>query len=133
MSRLEVVTAIAIGGLVAALFTVPSQAAQQRARAASRAFDGLWSVYIRTAYGPCDADYRYPARIVRRRVLQADNDFSYQLAGLVAPSGAITVTVYRGGQSATVYGRLRGSNGAGRWSAGGNACYGTWSAARRGV
>jgi len=133
MSRLKVVTAIAIGGLVAALFTAPSEAAQQRARAASRAFDGLWSVYIRTAYGPCDAAYRYPARIVGSRVVQADNDFSYQLAGVVAPSGAITVTVYRGGQSATGYGRLRGSNGAGRWSAGGNACYGTWSAARRGV
>src|SRR6516164_2042160 len=58
MSRLGVVTAIAIGGLVAALFTAPSEAAQQRARAASRAFDGLWSVYIRTAYGPCDAAYR---------------------------------------------------------------------------
>ena len=66
-------------------------------------------------------------------MLQADSNFSYQLVGVVAASGAITVTVYRGGQSATGYGRLRGSNGAGRWSAGGNACYGTWSATRRSV
>jgi hypothetical protein len=118
--------------LVAVLFAAPSEAAQKK-RVASRAFDGLWSVFIRTAYGPCDATYRYPARIIGGRVQQADADFSYQLAGAVAASGAITVTVYRSGQSATGYGRLRGASGAGRWSAGGNTCYGTWSAARRGA
>ena len=132
MNRLGVVTAIAIGSLVAVLFAAPSEAAQKK-RVASRAFDGLWSVFIRTAYGPCDATYRYPARIIGGRVQQADSDFSYQLAGAVAASGAITVTVYRSGQSATGYGRLRGSSGAGRWSASGNTCYGTWSAARRGA
>jgi hypothetical protein len=71
------------------------------------------------------------ARIVGGRVLQADNDFSYQISGAVVASGAIGVTLYRGGQSATGYGRLRGSSGSGRWSAGGNLCYGTWSAMRR--
>jgi hypothetical protein len=131
MSRLSVVTAIAIGSLVAALCAGPSEA-QKRARVAPRAYDGLWSVSIRTAYGPCDPSYRYPARIVGGRVMQADNDFSYQLSGVVAASGAIAVTVYRSGQSATGYGRLRGGSGAGRWSAGGNTCAGTWSAMRRG-
>jgi hypothetical protein len=97
----------------------------------SRAYDGLWSVSIHTAYGPCDPTYRYPARIVGGRVTQADNDFSYQISGAVVSSGAIGVTVYRSGQSATGYGRLRGSTGSGRWSAGGNMCYGTWSAMRR--
>ncbi len=118
---------------IAALIAVPAEAAhKQRTRhAASRAYDGLWSVSIHTAYGPCDRAYRYPARIVGGRVTQADNDFSYQISGAVVASGAIGVTVYRGGQSAPGYGRLRGSSGGGRWSAGGNLCSGTWSAMRR--
>jgi hypothetical protein len=126
------VTTIAVGAL-AVVLAAPAQAAQKQRnpQAASRAYDGLWSVSIHTAYGPCDATYRYPARIIGGRVLQADNDFSYQISGAVVASGAIGVTVYRAGQSATGYGRLRGSTGSGRWSAGGNMCYGTWSAMRR--
>ena len=137
MNRHGIVTTIAVGGLVAwgsiALLAAPAQAVQKQRThyAASRAYDGLWSVSIHTAYGPCDATYRYPARIVGGRVLQADSDFSYQISGAVVASGAIGVTVYRGGQSATGYGRLRGSSGSGRWSASGNMCYGTWSAMRR--
>jgi hypothetical protein len=131
------VTTIAVGGLVAwgsiAFLAAPAEAAhkQHAQQSASRAYDGLWSVSIHTAYGPCDPTYRYPARIIGGRVLQADTDFSYQISGAVVASGAIAVTVYRMGQSATGYGRLRGSSGAGRWSAGGNMCYGTWSAMRR--
>ena len=137
MNRRGIVTTIAVGGLVAwgsiALLAAPAQAVQKQRThyAASRAYDGLWSVSIHTAYGPCDATYRYPARIVGGRVLQADSNFSYQISGAVVASGAIGVTVYRGGQSATGYGRLRGSSGSGRWSASGNMCYGTWSAMRR--
>lgn len=132
MNRLGLVTTIAVGAL-AVVLAAPAQAAQKQRnpQAASRAYDGLWSVSIHTAYGPCDATYRYPARIIGGRVLQADNDFSYQISGAVVASGAIGVTVYRAGQSATGYGRLRGSTGSGRWSAGGNMCYGTWSAMRR--
>ncbi len=86
---------------------------------------------IRTQAGPCDPSYRYPARIIGGQVRQADNDFSYQISGAVVSSGGIAVTVSKGGQSATGYGRLHGAIGGGRWSAGGNACYGTWSAMRR--
>ena len=136
MNRLALVTTIAVGGLIGGasigFLAAPAEAAQkQRAAVASRAYDGLWSVSIHTAYGPCDPTYRYPARIIGGRVMQADSDFSYQISGAVVASGAIGVTVYRGGQSATGYGRLRGSTGSGRWSAGGNMCYGTWSAMRR--
>ena len=131
MNRPGLVTTIAVGGLVAFL-VAPTEAAQkQRAHAASGTYDGLWSVSIYTAYGPCDPTYRYPARIVGGRVVQAENNFSYQISGAVVASGAIGVTVYRGGQSATGYGRLRGSSGSGRWSASGNMCHGTWSAMRR--
>ena len=127
------IVTIAVGGLVAWGLAATAEAApkQRTHYAASRAYDGLWSVSIHTAYGPCDPTYRYPARIVGGRVVQADNDFSYQISGAVVASGAIGVTVYRAGQSATGYGRLRGSSGSGRWSAGGNLRYGTWSAMRR--
>jgi hypothetical protein len=150
MNRHGIVTAIAVGGLLASLAAAAAQTAQpaqtvqpaktgqqvqrlhkRSPQLSARAYDGLWSVSIHTAYGPCDPTYRYPARIIGGRVLQADSDFSYQISGAVVASGAIGVTVYRGGQSATGYGRLRGSSGSGRWSASGNMCYGTWSAIRR--
>ena len=127
MKRLSVLTAVALAGVLVAAST-PSEAAK---RGRSSAYDGLWSVSIRTEAGPCDPSYRYPARIIGGQIRQADNDFSYQISGAVVGSGGIAVTVSKGGQSATGYGKLRGSSGGGRWSANGNACYGTWSAMRR--
>jgi hypothetical protein len=123
-------TAMAAAALLVAAFATPSDAARH-ARARSGTYDGLWSVSIFTLYGPCDRSYRYPARIVGGRVQQADNDFSYQLYGAISPSGAISVTVSKSGQSATGYGRLRGISGGGRWSAAGGQCSGRWSASRR--
>jgi hypothetical protein len=122
----------AVAGLLMAS-ALPSDAVARKhaARARSGAFDGLWSVLIQTKAGPCDATYRYPARIVRGVVVQAENDFSYVISGAVTGSGAIEVTVSQGIQSATGHGRLRGSKGGGNWSAGGNTCSGTWSAMRR--
>ncbi len=55
--------------------------------------------------------YRYPARIVGGQIRQADNDFSYQISGVVVSSGAIAVMVSKGGQNATGYGRLLRRNG----------------------
>ena len=126
------VSAIATAGVLVAIAATPSDAAAKKhMRTRSRAYDGLWSVAIRTQAGPCDPSYRYPARIVGGQIRQADSDFSYQISGVVVPSGAIAVMVSKGGQSATGYGRLHGASGYGRWSAGGNTCYGTWSAMRR--
>jgi hypothetical protein len=126
-----VVAAVAIAALLVAGSTAPSSAAGRQPRAGSHAYDGLWSVLIRTQAGPCDPSYRYPARIVGGRVTQADSDFSYQISGVVVSSGAIAVTVSQGGQSATGYGRLRGSSGGGYWTASGGQCSGLWSAMRR--
>src|SRR3974377_1487214 len=118
MKRPGLVTTIAVGGLVAFL-VAPAEAAQkQRAHAASGTYDGLWSVSIHTAYGPCDATYRYPARIVGGRVLQAENNFSYQISGAVVASGAIGVTVYCGGQGGAGYGSRGGPRAPGRVRAG---------------
>jgi hypothetical protein len=123
----EVVTTAAIAGLLTAFVAVPSDAAPR-----GGAFDGMWSVSIHTQYGPCDPTYRYPARIVGGRVLQADNDFSYQLSGAVGANGGISVVVSKSGQSAVGSGRLTGSRGGGTWRTSGGQCAGSWSAARRG-
>jgi hypothetical protein len=136
MSKPGVLTAVLLAFVVADLAATTTaasaQAVPKRAtHARSHAFDGIWSVSILTKAGPCNASYRYPARIVGGQVTQDSNDFSYQISGAVVASGAILVTVSQGGQSATGYGRLRGASGGGRWTAGGNQCYGTWSAVRR--
>src|SRR6201996_3796077 len=122
------VTVIPLAVAMAAIAATPSQAAGKKHR--SGAYDGLWSVSIRTKTGACDAAYRYPARIVGGQIVQADNDFSYQISGAVVSSGAIAVTVSKGLGTTTGYGRLRGTIGYGRWTAG-NQCSGTWSAMRR--
>jgi len=120
---------IVAAGLVVAATATPSHAAHKASRA--HTYDGLWSVSIRTQSGPCDSSYRYPARIYNGQVLQAQNDFSYQISGAVVSSGAIAVMVSKGGQSATGYGRLRSGSGGGRWSAAGGQCIGIWTATRR--
>jgi hypothetical protein len=132
MRKRGFVSAMAIACALTAAAAMPSDAgAQKRVYARSRAYDGLWSVSIRTKFGPCDASYRYPARIVGGRIQQADNDFSYQISGAVVSSGAIAVTVSKGLGSATGYGHLHGATGYGRWTTSGNQCSGTWSAMRR--
>lgn len=126
----RIVTVLALAGLVTMMATPSDAAGKKKHYTRSAAYDGLWSVSIRTKSGPCDAAYRYPARIVGGQILQADNDFSYQISGAVVGSGAIAVTVSKGLGTATGYGRLHGATGYGRWTAG-NQCAGTWSAMRR--
>ena len=61
----------------------------------------MWSVSIITQFGDCNRGYRYPLRIVDGYVTKADVDPTYTIAGAVARSGAIGVTVSGGGQTAT--------------------------------
>lgn len=136
MKSVSVLTAIGVAATLAVAAVIPANAADKPRpahypRAASHAYDGLWSVSIFTEAGPCDPSYRYPARIIGGRIVQAENDFSYQISGAVIASGGIAVTVSKGGQSAVGYGKLRGSSGGGHWTASGNACYGTWTAMKR--
>lgn len=126
-----ILTTIIIAVMMFACSAIPSAAARKHAAVHGR-FDGLWSVSIFTREGPCDAAYRYPARILGTRVLQIDSEYDYQLYGIVTSKGGISVTVSRGGHSATGYGRLRGSQGAGWWKTDGGQCSGVWSAIRRG-
>jgi hypothetical protein len=107
---------------------MPSDAAQRVAR--TKAFDGQWSVVIYTLQGDCDRSLRYSVRIMDGQV-QADQQ-SYQVAGVVSPSGAIRVTVGEAGRSANGSGRLSGNNGRGQWRTSTGECAGQWMATRRG-
>ena len=125
-----------IFGLLLAAFMIASASlssdAAPAARQGSANFDGLWSVVIVTLQGPCDRSYRYPARIVGSRVVQASADPNYRLYGAVSRSGAIRVIVVRGGQWADGRGRLTDGRGAGNWTTSGGQCAGQWTAVRRG-
>jgi hypothetical protein len=95
---------------------------------AAPAYDGVWSVSIVTEKGDCDRGYRYPIRISNGTLANA-GDVSINIAGKVAATGAITVTVSAAGKSASGSGRLSGDIGEGNWS--GGECSGTWTAERR--
>jgi hypothetical protein len=132
---LQVISAAAMAVLLVAGSTLFSDAAPRAARyanAPTTAFDGIWSVSIVTYYGDCDRGYRYPLRIWYGRVMKADNDPNYNVAGAVGRNGAIGVTVAGAGQTASGTGRLRGNSGAGIWHTVNGRCSGRWTAERRG-
>jgi hypothetical protein len=92
-------------------------------------YDGLWSVLIVTEKGDCDRAYRYPVRITRGTLGNAGSA-AITIAGHVAPTGRINVTVSYADKSANGSGRLDGAAGTGFWR--GGSCSGTWTAERRG-
>jgi hypothetical protein len=127
------VFAVMAAAILAASATMPSDAApRSRVVRPSPVFDGLWSVSIITQIGDCSKGFRYPLRIVDGYVTKADTDPTYAVAGAVARSGAIGVTVSGGGQTATGVGRLSRTFGRGMWHTVNNECRGNWTAERRG-
>lgn len=118
--------ALAIAGL--ALMAATGSADAARRPAGRSSYDGQWSVAIYTERGDCGA-VRAALRIVRGRVYATDD--SYQAHGAVGSGGAIRVTVSSGARSASGFGRLSGTSGAGRWRTTKGECSGTWSASRR--
>jgi hypothetical protein len=111
--------------LLVALPSVPSDAARR-----TNAFDGSWSVVIYTTSGDCDRSLRYSLQIIGGQVVSQQQN--YQLAGAVAPNGAIRVMVAEAGRSASGSGRLVGNNGSGQWRTSTGQCAGQWTAVRRG-
>jgi hypothetical protein len=111
--------------LLVALPSVPSDAARR-----TTAFDGSWSVVIYTTSGDCDRSLRYSLQIIGGQVVSQQQN--YQLAGAVAPNGAIRVMVAEAGRSARGSGRLVGNNGSGQWRTSTGQCAGQWTAVRRG-
>jgi len=100
------------------------------ARAASQ-FNGDWVAHLFTTTGACEPNFRLSGRIVNGT---ANYQFgSSNVAGRVAPSGAVTVTVTVGPNHGVATGRLSGASGGGTWRAqgSGGTCTGIWKAERR--
>src|SRR5215470_2437922 len=98
---------------------------------ARNSFDGAWSVVVVTRAGNCTPSVRLPVAITNGSVT-GGGDAS--VAGRVAPSGAVRVTVQSGGSSASGSGHLGTTSGSGVWRGQGSKglCQGTWQAERRG-
>jgi hypothetical protein len=98
---------------------------------ASSAYDGNWSVMIRSANSECTGSH-LPLRIENGAV--AYNGYvPVSVSGSVAGDGSVTVRVSGGARSASGSGQLSGNSGSGTWSgsASSTACSGTWTAQRR--
>ena len=119
-------TLVAFGLLTLPILVAPAPAMAQAA------FNGTWSVLIITNSGSCDRAYRYPVRVMNGRVSYA-GAADFDVNGQVARNGAVRVTVSRGSQRASGFGRLAGNSGSGTWRGqGAGACSGNWTAERRG-
>jgi hypothetical protein len=114
---------LGIGALALAVAVPASKPAE-----AVPSYDGLWSVVIVTKQGLCDASYRAALRIKNGHLANAGSG-SFTITGKVEKSGAVTVTVSSGPNSATGTGRLHGKSGGGSWS--GGPCAGVWQAEKR--
>jgi len=110
-------------------FTALSGSVMSAPLARPGAFDGEWSVVVRTLRGDCGEALRYSVRIVGGRVVSEDQ--SYRAGGAVAPNGAIRVVVAEGERTASGSGRLVGNAGSGLWRTDRGECSGQWTAERR--
>jgi hypothetical protein len=104
-------------------------AAEARTGRTGGGYDGIWNVLIITQAGSCDPAYSYPFRVSGGRIT---SNGAADVSGSVSGGGSVIVRISAAGAVATGSGRLRGSTGAGRWSArfsSGN-CSGRWQATR---
>ena len=89
-----------------------SAAAAATAHAGSH--DGNWSVLVITEKGDCDAAYRYAINVADGQVKYA-GDAAVNMAGTVAPDGAVRVSIRLRDKGANGSGHLGGNSGAGTW------------------
>jgi hypothetical protein len=101
------------------------------AQAQTSGFDGNWSVEIITERGECDKAYRYAVAIQNGQARYAGPE-GFDISGSVASNGAVSGSISRGQDRATVSGRLSGRIGSGTWTASGSRnCSGRWVADKR--
>jgi hypothetical protein len=94
-------------------------------------YDGYWSVLIVTRSGACDPSFRTAVNISNGIV---SGGGGANISGRVSNSGAVSVSVSSGDQSASGSGRLSRTSGSGSWRGRGSrgVCSGSWSASRGG-
>jgi hypothetical protein len=93
--------------------------------------DGSYSVIIITEKGTCGRAYLDNVNVSHGRVAY-QGAAPIDVAGTVAPSGAIRVSIKAGSQGANGTGRLLASGGRGVWHGHGSSgeCAGRWIASR---
>ena len=96
------------GGLLPPLLFAGLATAGPPSAALAAAHDGNWSVLIITEKGECDAAYRYAVKVANGRV-SYQGDASVDMAGTVAPNGAVKVSIRLGDKGANGTGRLSGN------------------------
>ncbi len=76
--------------------------------------------------------YRYPVSVANGQIRYA-GDASLNMAGTVAPDGAVRVSIRLGNKGANGSGQLTTNSGTGTWHGSGPnvTCAGRWEAARR--
>ncbi len=99
--------------------------------ASAAPLDGPWSVVIFTKNGSCDQSYRFGV-MIRGSQVSYQGGGAINASGHVSKSGAVTVNVTSGSQSASGSGRLANGRGGGTWRGHGSqgACSGVWSASQ---
>jgi hypothetical protein len=98
---------------------------------AASSHDGNWKVTIITQAGNCDQAYSYPVKVEAGHVSYSGTG-SFEITGIVAEAGDVTVAIARGNQHANASGKLSGNSGVGLWigKSSNTACSGRWEALR---
>jgi hypothetical protein len=95
-------------------------------------FDGRWSVSATVDDGGCTGPYRYPIAI-RGGIVDDASGSEADASGRVRNNGRLVGSIKSGLASIAVEGRLRSSDGSGRWDlAGPISCSGRWTARKSG-
>lgn len=96
-------------------------------------FDGTWSILVVTEKGECDKVYRWPVIVENGRARYGGPE-GFNVSGQISANGAVSGTISRGQDRATVRGRLSGQGGSGTWTAAGSSrnCSGSWTGEKRG-
>lgn len=110
-------------------FALANMAFATSSVAATKAYDGSWSLSIMTERGDCDPSYSLNVDI-RNGVVSHPN--LRKLHGRVTSKGSAWVTVSVTGKSASGSGRLTRTEGRGRWCghSGEARCSGRWTATK---
>lgn len=98
--------------------------------AASKPFDGNWSIFIYGTPGKCQFGYRLPLTITDGNVLYKGNRV-HPTVITVSSRGAVQIHLSDGRNTVTGSGALNARRGSGKWAAPRYRCTGYWHARKR--
>jgi hypothetical protein len=117
-----------VGNLIKAAVIMAAVSCAGSGALARTAFDGPWTVTMRTVRGSCSAFTSFGVQVVNGYVLASGGGFT--LRGRVSPRGEVRATVGSADQVTQASGHLSYRSGGGRWVSPRKGCAGYWTAAR---